>query len=53
MSRNLSGLVLDKIITSELQPLEVIPLAGLKFRKLPKFLTKKQAIFYVKNTDNR
>ena len=52
-NRNLSGLVLDEISKSDLQLVEVIPLAGLKFRELPHFLAQKQAIINVKNTDNR
>ena len=52
-NRNVSGLVLDEILKTDLQLVEYVPLAGLKFRELPTFLEKKHAIINVKNTDNR
>ena len=45
--------MLDEIINSDLQVAEYIPLAGLKFRRLPAFLEKKHAIVNVKNEDTR
>ena len=52
-NRNLSGLVLEEIIKTDIRVIEYVPLAGLKYRKLPTFLAKKHAIINVNNTDNR
>ena len=49
-NHNLSGLVLDEIIKTDLQLAEYIPLAGLKLRQLLTFLAKKEAIIKVKKT---
>ena len=51
-SRNISGLVLDEIMKTDIQQLEDLPLAGLKFLELPSFLAMKRAIINVENTDN-
>ena len=53
VNRNLSGLVLDEIIKSDLQLVELIHLAGLKFSELPQFLALKHAIVNEQKTDNR
>ena len=51
--RNLSGLVRFEILKTDLQVVEYIPLAGLKFREITNFLAKKQAIINVRNMVNR
>ena len=52
-NRNLTDLLLDEILKTDLQLLPYIPHAGLKFPELPHFLVQKQTIINVKNTDNR
>ena len=52
-NRNLSDLVVDEIIKSDLHLREIIPLARFKFLELPTFLDKNHAIINVKNIDNQ
>ena len=53
LNLNLSGLVLDEILKTDLQVAEEIPLAVLNIRQLPFLLSQKKAIINVKNSDNR
>ena len=50
-NRNLSGLLLDEIIKSDLRVAEYIPRTGLKFQELPPFPEKKHAVINLKNTE--
>ena len=44
--------MLNEFIKTDIQLAEYIPLPGLKFRELPNYLAKKNALVNVQNTDN-